>query len=503
MNLFFKYVLSGVVLLCISQSWAASPYPGYNFYASGTKCYLKDMNGNTIHTWTSRYSVMSHAYLLRDSSVLFPCSDNNDYGNGKFQSNVALQGGRFQIIKWDGTIAWDFPYHSSSYMPHHDCTFYYTTNDIKELPTIFTVAATIESDGTIAEKIVEIKPTGATTAEIKWEWKAFEHSTTSGTDKPELLDINKGYMSGGMGGGMFGKEWLHANHVRYNQQLDLLVIDLKYLSEFIIIDHSTTTKEASGHTGGKYGKGGDILYRWGNPANYGCSGTKYLSQQHAAAWVPKYFPGTRKLLPGAGNILVISNGTRIGYEVVLPSNNGVYPRTAGNAYGPSTPLKTINIANMTGNEGSITRLPNGNTLICKGMGGNSAAEYDSTGTSVWTMTAQGATELFRIDSSYLGSMILDTGDLITNSNNGYFAIKNSTNQLSCSMDKGSVKISFGNSNFKNAEIHIFSLSGKSVYRKVVNTNEIMWRPLGRSDGPYIVKVSNGDQLSTGSFYYTR
>ncbi len=503
MNQFLKCVLSGVLLLCISQSQAGSPFPGYNFYASGTKCYLKDMNGNTIHTWTSKYSVMSHAYLLRDSSVLFPCTDNKDYGDGTFQGGfLALTGGRFQIIKWDGTVAWDFPYHSSKYMPHHDCTFYYTTNDIKELPTIFTVAATIETDGTIAEKIVEIKPTGATTADIKWEWKAFEHSTTSGTDKPELLDINKGGMGGGMGG--FGKEWLHANHVRYNQQLDLLVFDLKYFNEFIVIDHSTTTKEASGHTGGKYNKGGDILYRWGNPANYGCSGTKYLSGQHAAAWIPNFFPGTRKPLPGAGNILVISNETRIGYEVELPSKNGNYPRTAGNAFGPSTPLKSITISGMAGNEGSINRLPNGNTLVCKGMGGNSAVEYDSAGTSVWTMTASGATELFRIDSSYLGSTVLDTGNLITNVNNGYFANnKNITNQLSCIMDKGSVKITFGNSNFKNTEISIFSLSGKSVYRKVVNTNEIMWRPLRQSDGPYIVKVSNGNQLSTGSFYYTR
>jgi len=35
-----------------------------------------------------------------------------------------------------------------------------------------------------------------------------------------------------------------------------------------VIDHSTTTAQAAGHSGGTYGKGGDLLYRWGNPNAY-------------------------------------------------------------------------------------------------------------------------------------------------------------------------------------------------------------------------------------------
>lgn len=504
MNSLFKYILFGAVLLCISQSHAASAYQGYNFYASGTKCYLKDMDGNTIHTWSSKYRVMSHAYLLRDSSVLFPCSDNDDNGDGTFQSNVALQGGRFQIIKWDGTIAWDFSYHGNSYMPHHDCTFYYTTNDINELPTIFTIAATIEENDIIAEKIVEIKPTGATTADILWEWKAFEHGTDSGTNKPELLDFNIGIATGGGGFARFGNEWLHANHVRYNQQADQLVIDLKNFNELIIIDHSTTTEEAKGHTGGKYGKGGDILYRWGNPSNYGCPGTTYLSQQHAAAWIPQYFLGTKKRLPGAGNILVISNGTKIGYEIVLPSANGVYSRTADSAYGPSTPLKSISIANMGGNEGSITRLPNGNTLVCKGLTGNSAVEYDSTGVSVWTMAASGATELFRIDSSYLGSTILDTGGIPTDVHYRQgSSIQTQPKQLSCIAHNGAVHFSVENNSQPTALLTLVSPTGKTILNTVIDTKTFVWKPLNCATGLYVVKMKMGDQILSGNFYYTR
>jgi Arylsulfotransferase (ASST) len=452
-----------VVVVSISNGFAAgSPFPGYNFYASGKTCYLKDMNGKTIHIWTSEYNVMSHAYLLRDSSVLFPCQDNSNTGNGSFPSSIVLTGGRFQIIKWDGTIAWDYPYHSSTFIPHHDCTFYYTTNDLKELPTIFTIAATVESDGTIAEKVAEIKPTGPTTADIVWEWKASDHT---GAGKPELLDIKKGY--DGTGG---SQEWLHANHVRYNQKLDQLILNLKFFSEFIIVDHSTTTEQASGHTGGRYGKGGDVLYRWGNPSNYGATGTNYFKGQHAASWVTDYFPGTRKKLPGAGNVLVISNETKMGYEIVLPSTNGTYNVTSGQAYGPSSPFKSISITGMTGNEGSITRLPNGNTLVCKGMSSNAAVEFDSAGTSVWTMSAAGATELFRIDSSYLGSTILDTGSITT----PVYSVPSGKNYASpgirYSKNSQCVNFSFRNDSHEPAVVSILSLSGRLIAKCEVHSD---------------------------------
>lgn len=51
--------------------------------------------------------------------------------------------------------------------------------------------------------------------------------------------------------------------------LDQIVFSCRELSEIYVIDHSTTTAEAAGTTGGRSGRGGEILYRWGNPAMYG------------------------------------------------------------------------------------------------------------------------------------------------------------------------------------------------------------------------------------------
>jgi len=480
---------------------AAPAYTGFNFYASGKVCYLKDMNGNTLHTWTSTRNVMSHAYLLRDSSVLFPCEDNTDAGNGTWSGGmIALQGGRYQIIKWNGALAWDFPYHGTSYMPHHDCYPVYYTRDKNEMPSIFAVVATKESDGVIAEKIVEFKPTGATTADIKWEWRAYDHKISKGTDKPELLDSAKGYMDFTGPGAthmMTGKEWLHANHVRYNMQLDIVLVNLRYFGEFVLLDHSTTTAQAATHTGGKYGKGGDILYRWGNPANYGASGTNYLRQQHATNFVLNYMPGTKKALPGAGHVLVISNSDKKGYEIVLPSTNGVYPRTTGSAYGPTAPLWTLSIPNMSGNEGTIQRLPNGNTLISRGLNGNGIYEYDSTGTSVWTMNVSAAA-FFRYDSAYLGSTLLDTGNASAVINGeprpACLGIA-SAEYVSVNALPGKIRFDLSFREMAETNLEIFSISGKRVFGHSGKEKQIFWDTKGVPRGTYLSRTRCGSVVA--------
>ena len=79
-------------------------------------------------------------------------------------------------------------------------------------------------------------------------------------DHPELLDLN--FPSA------HDNDWTHVNAVDYNASLDQIIISARHLSEVYIIDHSTTTAEAAGHTGGNANMGGDFLWRWGNPQIY-------------------------------------------------------------------------------------------------------------------------------------------------------------------------------------------------------------------------------------------
>ena len=130
------------------------------------------------------------------------------------------------------------------------------------------------------------------------------------------------------------------NSVDYNAALDQIVVSVHEFSEIWIIDHSTTTAEAAGHTGGRSGKGGDLLYRWGNPRVYraGTKADQTLFAQHNAQWIPRG-------LPGEGHMLVFNNGGQRpdgSYssvdELVLPvDGQGRYTREPGASYGPKKP----------------------------------------------------------------------------------------------------------------------------------------------------------------------
>ena len=147
------------------------------------------------------------------------------------------------------------------------------------------------------EKIIEVQPTGATTGNIVWEWHVWDHLVqnvnassgnyqTSIVNHPELLNINYNTT----------KDWMHMNGIDYNPILDQIVLSSHNMNEWYVIDHSTTTAQAATHSGGNAGKGGDFLYRWGNPAAYQATGTKILNVTHDAHWIPEGHPNAGRLV---------------------------------------------------------------------------------------------------------------------------------------------------------------------------------------------------------------
>ncbi len=182
---------------------------------------------------------------------------------------------------------------------------------------------------------------------------------------------------------------MHVNSVDYNPKFDQIMISVHEFNEVWIIDHSTTTAEARSHAGGRCGKGGDLLYRWGNPRVYrsGSNADQRLFAQHRAHWIADG-------LPGAGHMLVFNNGNgrpdgaySTVDEIVLPVNSqGLYEKEEYVAFGPeranwsySAPDPSSFFSMMIS---GAHRLPNGNTFICSG---NQAILFEVTpaGETVW------------------------------------------------------------------------------------------------------------------------
>jgi hypothetical protein len=357
------------------------------FYSTTT--YLIDKNGTINHTWSSAYQPFTSAYWLGNGTILRPI--------------CLTSGGGIQKILWDGTLAWDYRYTAAGCTCHHDIKYLPNGNVLMIVWVTKTRAEAIaagrnpnniQGNTFTPDKIIEVKPTGPTSGDIVWEWNVWDHliqdydssKANYGVvgDHPELIDINFG--------DTFDFDWLHTNSLDYNSTFDQILVDIHDFDEVWVIDHSTTTDEAAGHTGGNYGHGGDLLYRWGNPQAYrrGTSSDQKLFGQHDATWIP---PG----YPGEGDILVFNNGyNRPGpkYSTVdefAPpvDSDGWYYLEPGSAYGPEdvTWDYTANpptdfYSNVFG---SATRLKDGNTLICNGIPGK-FFEVTPDGGTVWQYT---------------------------------------------------------------------------------------------------------------------
>lgn len=193
----------------------------------------------------------------------------------------------------------------------------------------------------------------------------------------------------GPGGFDMRADLCHTNAIAYNARLDQIVLSVHEFNEIWVIDHSTTTAEAASHAGGRSGKGGDLLFRWGNPRAYGAGSAadQQLFAQHDARWIPAG-------CPGAGRIMVFNNGMgrREGryssvVEIEPPIEaSGRYRRETGQPFGPPRPSWQYVAENKSdffaSHISGAHRLANGNTLICDGEQGR-LFEVTNEGRVVW------------------------------------------------------------------------------------------------------------------------
>jgi hypothetical protein len=326
-------------------------------------------------------------YLLENGHLLRSCFVKNA------QTTGGGEGGRIEEYDWDDNLVWEFDYSTDQYISHHDIEPLSNGNILVlavEKKSYNEVIAAgfnpdmlhteVQQNGCLLpDYVIEVEPTGSSGGNVIWEWHVWDHliqDYDSSKDNygdvsahPELIDVHGG-------DGNIRPFWNHMNSIDYNEEFDQIILSVRGNDEIWVIDHSTTTQEAGGHSGGNSGKGGDLLYRWGNPLAYdaGSANDQMLFEQHDAQWIETG-------CPGEGNILVFNNGNnRPGGsyssvdEIVPPvDSDGNYDYTLGSAYLPEDPVWIYNAENpsdfFSEAISGAQRLPNGNTLICDGVHG--------------------------------------------------------------------------------------------------------------------------------------
>ena len=352
-------------------------YNGYTLFApmNHRHVYLIDNCGYQVQSWSCGNRNSHMAYLLEDGSLM---------RTGVIQSYHFQAGGRCGLVdrySWEGELLWEFEYHSEEYHQHHDIEPLPNGNFLMIAWKKYSWQEAVNmgkdpqhlSDELWMESIMEIEPIEG---EIVWEWNSVDHLIQDYdptkenygvvADHPGKIDIN--YTDDP--NPATNTDWLHVNSVEYNAALDQVLISPRNYSEIWIIDHSTTTEEAAGSSGGIYGKGGDLLYRWGNPEAYDRGGDddQMLRYMHDPAWIPAdYIDG--------GKISVFNNEDSYQQSSVVvfdpPQDSpGVYTDPGDDPYGPvSYDWIYAGEELFSSTISGAQRLPNGNTLICAGQGG--------------------------------------------------------------------------------------------------------------------------------------
>ncbi len=396
MTAFTRTMIVVALFLAASQLPAQEAFQGFTLFnpTNSRTTYLVDMAGEIVHTWSNSAGGGYAVYLKENGNLLRPARADGTSLNG------GAAAGLVQEIDWGGNVLWEFEYNSPTYLSHHDLEIMPNGNvlliawEVKSAAEA--QAAGRESNSVFwPDHVIEVEPDGDGGAKIVWQWHAWDHLVQDRdptkpnygiiAEHPELIDINLRLTGSNPRG---GGDWLHINGVSYNPELDQIVISSHYMNEFYVIDHSTTTEEAAGHSGGRYGKGGDILYRWGSPENYDAEGETVFDVIHCSNWIPQG-------LPGAGNILVFNNGEgqrRSVITEITPVSDGAgnYLLTAGRAFGPLEPTWTYSEGTgfYSNHLGSCQRLPNGNTLISESTSGY-LFEVTADGQKVWDFQFQG------------------------------------------------------------------------------------------------------------------
>jgi hypothetical protein len=396
--------------------------PGYVLFSPllSTTTYLVDVDGRVVHTWESDFAPGAGLYLLDNGNLLRSARDPEITS---FRAGGV--GGLIEEYDWDGELVWKWGIGNEERVLHHDIEPLPNGNvlalgwEVKDRDEALRAGRRpdlVPEQGLWPDFIVEIEKLPPDEGSVVWEWHVWDHIVQdhdqraanygSPAGNPHRLDINAGqakvvddeelaqlkalgYVPDDAEKKDLESDFLHINAVTYNPRLDQIALSVPSLGEIWILDHSTSAADAGASVGGRSGRGGDLLYRWGNPAAYGwgAEADKRLFYQHDVRWIPDSWEG-------GGNLTIFNNGGgrpdgdwSSVIEIAPPIRpDGSYLREPDSAFGPVDPVWTYQAEEPTSWFAPFIsgahRLKNGHTVICSGPDGR-FFEIGHNGTIVW------------------------------------------------------------------------------------------------------------------------
>jgi len=380
-------------------------FDGYNLFYPHNQpnVYLIDNCGEVVHTWEGDEDIRpgNMAYLLEDGRLVLTSRPSDFSSDGIWAGGG---GANIMIKDWDNAIDWEYTLNSDSLRLHHDIapilkdgklTILAIAWEKKSLEDVISVGrdtSVLERDEMWPDFIFEIDPE---TNEFVWEWHVWDHliqdfdSTKPNfgdvAANPRRIDVNYDFDGSGH------PDWMHSNALDYDAERFQILLSVPTFSEIWIIDHSTTTEEAASSSGGLGGRGGDLMYRWGNPAAYkaGTVDDQLLWYQHDAHFIDDHISPVD---PQYKKIGVFNNRVGADYSTVNILNPGwdMYDwgyGFSGGTFAPSdfdlTRKHPVDSTLMysTGLS-SLQYLPNTNLLVCVGRFGYTF-EMTQDGDIVW------------------------------------------------------------------------------------------------------------------------
>lgn len=454
---------AGQILAEIAPGYVLIPAQG-GMGGSGGGTKLVDSKGNTIKSFNvGGYT----AYLTKTGTIVGQTGSGSAAAAGYGSLVEQSAGSSTAINTWTPTTG---SFHHGHYvMPNGH---WLGTVGVKINPKTELAAAGYTGSLTSIwdERIQEWDPVSK---KVVWEWKASDH--TLGTNHPRKFNNNN----------FKSNDPLHINSVVYDSARDLVVMSSHYLYEVLVVDHSTTTAQAATSAGGKYGKGGDLLFRWGASKNYGGPGAAMSNVTHGGGVIPAG-------LPGGGNFSLFGNTDNTvkhsrWYEVkgqesdtgwVIGSNGEFVADLVFDWYSAAGTYES------SGHYGFGQRLANGNTLLTF-SGSSKIVEVDAN-KEILNVISAGSIRAVHYDLAHPAIVALGLG----------------STGISDATRAGGLLVAYSQGRIlasglpEGAHLRVTDLAGKVRFASADHAGSVSIPTTGWAKGTYVLQVQGAGAPST-------